>query len=69
MLESMRLLSNVMVIGDDQRYLTMFVTIKCQVKEVYIHNVLLYLHLIQKMLIYMIITIISFPYLIFVHFT
>ena len=41
MLESMRLLSNVMVIGDDQRYLTMFVTIKCQVKEVYIHNVLL----------------------------
>ena len=53
----MRLLSNVMVIGDDQRYLTMFVTIKCQVKEVYIHNVLLYWYLIQKMLIYMIITI------------
>ena len=50
MLESMRLLSNVMVIGDDQRYLTMFVTIKCQVKEVYIHNVLLYWHLIKKCL-------------------
>ena len=62
MLESMRLLSNVMVIGDDQRYLTMFVIIKCQVKEVYIHNELLYWHLIQKMLIY------SLPYLIFVHF-
>ena len=30
MLKSMRL-SNVMVIGDDQHYLTMFVTIKCKV--------------------------------------
>ena len=63
MLESMRLLSNVMVIGDDQRYLTMFVTIKCQVKEVNIHNVLLI-----NPLIYMTKIIINFPYLIFVHF-
>ena len=34
MLKQMKLLSNVMVIGDDQRYLTMFVTIKCKVLSV-----------------------------------
>ena len=39
MLESMRFLSNVMVIGDNQPYLTMFVTIKCQVVNFVLVNI------------------------------
>ena len=33
MIETMRLISNVMVVGDDLRYLTMLVTIKCKVSH------------------------------------
>ena len=45
MLKMMRLLSNVMVIGDDQCYLTMFVTIKCKVMLLYNYSTLSLAHL------------------------